>query len=740
MSTVVKAPEAALTGLAPRVRNPAGPYVASAFLGALLIFLVQPMFAKMATPLLGGAPAVWNVSLVCFQAALLLGYAYAHALARLRSVRLQMIIHAAVMGAGLLCLPLRLSGLLGEPDSEQPILWLVGTFAVSIAPPFAALSATAPLIQHWYARSGRADASSPFHLYAASNLGSLIGLAAYPLLLEPFARLADQAWIWAAGYLAVFALLMTSAGLSSRTHLAAANDARAPAGTITWKSRLIWLALAFAPSSVLMGATSHITTDVAAAPFLWAPPLMVYLLSFVIVFAKTPIITQDKAALYAVLAVVCVSPMLTGVASPAWPLALTADLLAVFFIALACHGMLNARRPDAGRLTEFYLIMSLGGVLGGAFNALLAPVLFDQVIEYPLMLAISLLLLAGPDNKPGARVMRFVAGAALAAVAAWALRLGGGDAPAWVRIVLFGLPMAAMVLAMRAPLAAAAAFACAAATGAAFAGLKPDSAERSFFGVVKVLELEQGDVRIMQHGTTMHGAQRTAGPHRLVPMTYYAPSTPIGQMFQSYGRTARSIGVVGLGLGSVACYAQPGQSWTFYEIDPLVAETAADASRFTFMSACAGDSPVVLGDARVKLTQQPDGKYDLLLLDAFSSDSVPAHLLTREAMALYLSKLSEDGVLVFHISNRHLALNKVVARVAGAEGASALYQKYVPAEPPEGFSEAGSEVALVAKSPRALEKARAMGGWTELAADGKRPWTDDFSNIIGAMIERHAAE
>jgi hypothetical protein len=733
MSTAFKSPGAARPALLSR--NPAAPYVASAFLGAILIFLVQPMFAKMATPLLGGAPSVWNVSLVCFQAALLLGYAYAHLLARLKSVRLQMVIHAAVMTAGLVCLPLRLSGLLGEPDPEQPILWLAGTFAVSIAPPFAALSATAPLIQHWYARSGRPDAASPYHLYAASNLGSLIGLAAYPLLLEPFARLADQAWVWAAGYLLVFALLMASAALSSRTSLVAANDGAAPSAPITWRTRLMWLALAFVPSSVLVGATSHITTDVAAAPFLWAPPLMVYLLTFVLVFAKTPVVPHAKAVMYAVLSVAAVSPMLTGLASPAWPVALTADLMAVFFVGLACHGELNRRRPDAGRLTEFYLIMSLGGVLGGAFNALLAPVIFDQLIEYPLMLVAALLLLAGKDNKPTPRTMRFVAGALVAALAAWGLQLGGVEPAAWVRILLFALPLVAMFLSMRTPLAAAAAFACAAATGAAFSGLRPDTAERSFFGVVKVLEQEGGEVRLMQHGTTLHGAQRTTGD-RLAPLSYYAATTPIGKMFQTYGADAHTVGVVGLGLGSVACYAKPGQAWSFYEIDPLVAKTALDATRFTFMSSCAGQSPIILGDARVKLAQQPDGKYDLLLLDAFSSDSVPAHLLTREAMALYLSKLSDDGVLVFHISNRHLALDRVVARVAAQEGASALYQKYVPATPPAGFVEAASEVALVAKSPAALARAKATGEWVDLVSDGKRAWTDDFSNIIGAMLER----
>ncbi len=728
----------AAAALGRMARVSAAPFIATAFIGASLIFLVQPMFARMATPLLGGAPAVWNVSLVCFQAALLAGYAYAHALSRLASLKAQVLIHAVVLTAGFLCLPLRMSGVMGEPPADAPALWLIGTFAVSIAPPFAALSATAPLIQAWYARSGLSDAADPYHLYAASNIGSLAGLAAYPLLIEPFTALADQSQGWSVGYALLAAILLFSgwsivqAGIKSN---AAAAHAATPAPA--WRERLIWLALSFAPSSLLVGATSHITTDVAAAPFLWAPPLMIYLLTFVVAFSKKPLISHQAAVMIAPLAAAGAALMLlSGLKSVA--LVMCADLLALFFIALACHGALNARRPDAAHLTQFYLIMSLGGVLGGAFNALLAPVLFPNVLEYPLMLVGGIALLAIGNAKitrPLLIVLAFAAAAALAAIVISAMNL----TPPRALFVLFILPAgAAIVMSRRAPLGAAIALACTLPLGGAFDLMRPHWSGRSFFGVVRVVDLP-GDngpgFRMMMHGTTLHGMQSLDPAHALIPATYYNPASPIGQAFKLFP-DARQVGVVGLGAGSTACYRTPAQVWRFYEIDPLVVKVATNPAHFTFLSSCQPKADIVLGDARISLGAEPREKFDLLLLDAFSSDSVPTHLMTKEAMQLYLSRLKPNGVLVFHISNRHLALKPVLARVVSASGAKALYQHYhpTPAEKDEGATAA--EVMLVSKSEAQLARARATHLWHDAPGDGQRPWTDDYSNIIGAMIER----
>ncbi|HEV7693451.1 MAG TPA: fused MFS/spermidine synthase [Hyphomonadaceae bacterium] len=725
------------------VRISAAPFIATAFIGASLIFLVQPMFARMATPLLGGAPAVWNVSLVCFQAALLLGYAYAHALSRLSSLKAQVLIHAVVLTAGFLCLPLRMSGLLGDPPADAPALWLIGTFAVSIAPPFAALSATAPLIQSWYARSGLSDAADPYHLYAASNIGSLVGLAAYPLLIEPFTSLTDQSQGWSVGYALLAAVLLFSgwsivqAGIKAGAAPAQTSAAPAPA----WREKLIWLALSFAPSSLLVGATSHITTDVAAAPFLWAPPLMIYLLTFVIAFSKKPLISHQAAVLIAPLAAAAAAlTLLSG--SKSVLIGMSADLLALFFIALACHGALNARRPDARYLTQFYLIMSLGGVLGGAFNALLAPVLFSNVLEYPLMLVAAVALLAIGNAKISRPVLVLLALAAVAALGAIVITVMDLRPPP-IFLLLFILPAgAAIILSRRAPLGAAIALACTLPIGAAFDVLRPHWTGRSFFGVVRVVDLPAENdpgpgFRFMMHGTTLHGVQSLKPERALIPGTYYGPAGAIGQSFKIYS-DARQVGVVGLGAGSVACYRTDGQVWRFYEIDPLVVKVATNPAHFTFLSSCQPKADIVLGDARISLTNEPKDKFDLLLLDAFTSDSVPTHLMTKEAMQLYLSRLKPNGVLVFHISNRHLALKSVLSRVVEASGAHALYQHYFPDDAAKKDGATSSEVMLVSKSEAQLARARATGLWQDAPGDGQRPWTDDYSNIIGAMIERAA--
>jgi hypothetical protein len=723
------------------------PFTVASFIGAALIFLVQPMFARMATPLLGGTPAVWNVSLVCFQAALLAGYGYAHVLQKLGSVRTQILVHAIVLVVGFACLPLRISGVMGEPSVDNPTVWLIGTFALSIAPPFAALAATAPLIQAWYARSGLADAADPYHLYAASNIGSLVGLAAYPLLIEPFTALADQTGGWAVGYIVLAAILLycgwSIVRVSATTQVIESAGAK-PRAAPALREKLIWLALSFVPSSLLVGATTHITTDVAAAPFLWAPPLMIYLLTFVIAFSKKPAIPHELVMVLAPLAAAGAGVMLLG-GLKSIALGLGADLAALFLIALACHGMLNARRPEAQHLTQFYLIMSLGGVIGGAFNALLAPVIFSNVLEYPLVLVAGVALLSLDDAKRGhAKISRLIwmliALAALALVAALLINLAQVPRSPGLVLALVAPAGIAVVMSRRAPLGSALALMLAMPVGPALDSMQAAWTGRSFFGVVRIVDSSEtaekgGNVRLLLHGTTIHGAQSLEADKRLTPRTYYSPSTPIGQTFDLYS-DARQVGVVGLGIGSTACYQQPAQTWRFYEIDPLVVKVASDPARFTFLSACQPNADIVVGDARIQLVNEPRGKFDLLLLDAFSSDSVPTHLLTAEAMRLYLDRMRQDGVLVVHISNRHLSLYQVVARVANAAGAKALSQLYTPTAEQTAAGASGSEVVLISRSQAKLDRAKATGLWTDLTSDGGRAWTDDYSNIIGAMIAR----
>jgi hypothetical protein len=729
----------------------AAPYVATVFLSASLVFLVQPMFAKMATPLLGGAPAVWNVSLVCFQAALLAGYAYAHLLARVRSVKTQVIVHAALLLVAALALPLSISTLFGTPDPSQPVLWLAGTFLVSIAPPFAIISATAPLIQNWYARSGRPDAADPYHLYAASNVGSLVGLAAYPLLIEPLLSLPVQTHLWALGYGVLSLCLITSGTLAFRSsQMHTATTAQAAAHTVpalpaayVWRERMTWLLLAAVPSGLLLGVSTHISTDVAAAPFLWAPPLMAYIATFIIVFSKTPLISTKTVSRYLPHIIACAIGLIATQSIIRVPLVIGigVHVLALFMVSLCLHGRMADLRPQASRLTEFYLLMSAGGVIGAAIVALLAPVTFKGVWEYPLMLGAALLLRPSSETILASASKGRVFIAAILVFAGFVVFTGQIDVdmdPAVYRIGVI-LMMAIAILGFESRVVPVAAL-----TGALFIGwtgnpAKNSVSERGFFGVVKTVEWKEQNLRLMMHGTTLHGAQRINDSARPTPLTYYHDDAPIGQAFIAMKPTAKTIGVVGLGVGSVACHAAPGQSFTYYEIDPLVADVARDASRFTFLSTCTPDAPIVLGDARVTLGAAETGKFDVLLLDAFSSDAVPAHLLTREAMALYLSRLSENGVLIFHISNRHLALMPTLARVGAAEGAVMISQNFNNGAQASVNGPIPSDVVVLARTDAALAPINANGLWEPLTADNGRAWSDAYSNVIGAMIERHRA-
>ncbi len=723
----------------------ASPYVATIFLSAALVFLVQPMFAKLATPLLGGAPNVWNVSLVCFQAALLLGYSYAHLLNHLvKSLRTQILIHAGLLALAAVVLPFQLSDALGAPDANQPTFWLIGVFAISIAPPFAVISATAPLIQSWYSRSGRADAHDPYHLYGASNLGSLVGLIAYPVLLEPLLSLSAQTGAWTVGY-ACLALLLVACGiLAYRTGGGVLPAASAPTVSADseakpgiWRQRLWWLTLAFIPSSLLVGVTTLIATKIASVPFLWVLPLLLYISTFIIVFSQKPVLSlassQRRLPLIVAIAFLVLPPL---IAFP-FNLPLIIHLAAVFFAAHVCHGLLAEDRPEAGRLTEFYLIMSLGGVLGGAFNALLVPVLFNSIIEYPLLLLAVLFVRPGLPMFAKGRDRLWVAAALVLVAAALALRLTVGpeqEAMIFFRVFLI-VAILCLVMGRASRMGAAIIAASAWGIGLVASPITGGYAERSFFGVAHIQERDGH--RVLFHGMTVHGTQSLNPERVLRPTTYYAPETPIGQVFASYDK-AGHVGVVGLGTGSVACYARPGQTYTYYEIDPLVAKLASDPAHFTYLSECTPGADIVVGDGRLSLASEPAGKFDIMLIDAFSSSSVPTHLLTREAIDLYLSRLSEDGVLVMHVSNNFMFLPRVVARITDDLGVPAHYQYFNPSADHESpFDAHASQVVIIARNEAALSAYAADEDWVTLEGDGKRPWTDNYTNVLGAMLERY---
>lgn len=719
-------------------------YTAAVFLSAFLLFLVQPLFGKMVLPLLGGSPAVWNTCMLFFQAALLGGYLYAHLSSSRLTVRRQATVHLAALALAALALPVSLRGAAPE-GGAAPIPWLLGVMAVTVGAPFLVLSGTGPILQRWFSRSGHAQAADPYHLYAASNLGSALALIAYPALMEPRMRLAGQSAAWTAGYALLALLIAGCAALVWKTaDTAASVDADAvesvdvaedaPAARVTLRERLIWIGLAFVPSSLLLGVTTFITTDLSPAPLLWVLPLALYLLSFTFVFARRPPIPHAwMVAIHPSAIAVAVLLLTAGyVKKPAF--AVPMHLLALFVIAMAAHGELARRRPHVRHLTEFYLWISVGGVLGGVFNALVAPVAFREIWEYPIILTLA--CLARP--WPGERITwRGHAMFALRAAAfAWGLAyLADNEAMRpWLFLLLAVVLINLLnVLLGRAPLWLAACIGAVLLVRAERVVNEPGVllSERTFFGRYKVMEYQHsGGFHVLRHGSTLHGAQSLEPYRRREPLTYYLMHGPLGKVFTATADRAgtRRVAVVGLGTGTTASYARQGEDWTFYEIDPGIERIARDTAYFTYLADSPARTRVVLGDARLSLARETDRTYDLILLDAFSSDAIPVHLMTREALDTYLARLAPRGLIVFHVSNRYLDLEPVVAALAKDRGLVA--RAGVGPRDRRSYESTSTWIA-VARTAADLGPLTADAyWWTPRLRPDVEPWTDDYSSLL----------
>lgn len=741
-------------------------FAVAIFTSASLVFVVQPMVTKLVLPMLGGSPSVWNTSMVFFQTALLAGYAYAHALQRVGSLKTQVVIHLVLLVLAALFLPLHINGWLGDPNPSAPIGWLLATLALSVGAPFAVLSATAPLLQAWYARvrAGYPDGKNPYVLYAASNLGSFLALLSYPALIEPLATLSGQRMGWSAGY-AVFLLMIAALGFvmwGRRLDRSAAEPAPlAKSAPIPWLEKGRWVLLAAAPSSLMLGVTAHLSTDVASAPFLWVIPLALYLLTFVIAFQNRPWIPLPVTLVLAA-AVGAVCCAFTALRPGYWPLLVALQLGAFFLLTLMCHQVLASRRPAPDRLTEFYLLMSLGGVVGGAFTALVAPVIFNDVWEYPLVLV--LVAFARPWNRGPVQkweIYAFVAALVLCAVPpilgaafdadwdlAWRFFNATGLRMEQITLWILLAPMiGAFLIRDRTPAFVALLAAISLSAWSIARGQDAAFTERSFFGVMRVTNQPDpdmgGDVHVLTHGTTLHGSQARAANRACSPTLYYSPLTPLGQsaqVVQARGRPV-NIGVVGQGTGSMAAYKRAQDTLTYFEIDPLVDRMARDPRWFTYISNCAqGPVTTVLGDARLTLNRQPEGSYDLLIIDAFSSDAVPTHLLTVEALRGYLKLLKPDGVVVLHLSNRNLDITHPAIAAADALGAPRLHQIFIQRPGQPAMAEASTEALIVAKTEQGLADFRQDPRWTVPAKTEVRPWTDDYVNLFGALWRSLTAE
>ncbi len=864
-------------------------FTLTTFLSALLLFSIQPMFAKMVLPVLGGSPSVWAVAMFFFQAALLIGYCYAHALITFVPTRISGFIHLALCLLAFVALPIQVPQWFGEPPaSGEPYLWQIGLFAVAVGLPFVAVAANAPLFQAWFAGTGHKHAMDPYFLYAASNLGSLIALLAYPFVLEPAYGVSALAGFWAIGFGLLVASIALLFWLVMRT-----NEAKTPAARVadaapadpalrpTWLKRLAWIGLAFVPSALLTAFTTHVTTDVASAPLLWVLPLALYLLTFVLVFrermatflplavivaalgATSYYIATDKLALLSndtttwgqtllaalgrpnalltllieqlngspwmgsllqvgllsiaafgvayrwsgwaprqwlltihVVAVVAAMLTLAQTRNEGWFVTAPIGVLVFFTSAMVAHRTLYEARPAPRHLTEFYLWMSLGGALGGLAAALLAPRLFSEVWEYPILLALSmacrpgalkleglapfdtkrllesglvlwilfaaavLIYLWGPylvDQypNPGSRLANTASIPSKAALwftwpltqlgraLDWLFALG---APGLV-IGLLGLLLLAIPRYPVGQMLLAAGMVAVMLTQET--SVNRGNAQRSYFGIYRV-QLQtstDGQWNTLVHGTTLHGAQRVRDEKGesiadITPSTYYHPESPMGKTVDvtreratAAGRKIR-VGVIGLGSGSLACHAKDDEKWTFFEIDPVMIDLATKSDMFTYMENCQPNADIVIGDARLTLNKQPTATFDLIIVDAFSSDAVPVHLMTAEALKMYVAKLKPDGVALLHISNRYLDLDGVLSATApSVPGLLGLIISDDTADT-TSYAQSTSTVALFSRDKDTLDAYRVTGSPTELDPGTLRAWTDDYSDILGPFVSK----
>ena len=733
-------------------------FAVTLFVSALLLFSVQPLFAKMALPKLGGAPAVWAVSMCFFQAMLLAGYCYAYALICWLDLRATVVVHAVVLLATLVALPIGLPGSLAEPPAGDAYFWLLGMLAAGVGLPFFAVAANAPLLQAWFTQTGHPAAQDPYFLYGASNAGSLIALLAYPLLVEPSIGLHMQSWAWSAGFGCLVILLLGSAAWmlarqdshtpGAASQLQSATTDSVAATPISTADRASWTLLALIPSALMVAVTSFITTDLTSAPLFWVIPLALFLLTFILVFRDRALLPLDVVSR-------AVPILFVAVLSLPYPgLRLVLALAAFVAATLICHGQLYAKRPAAQHLTEFYLWMSLGGALGGVFSALIAPQIFASAFEFmALMIAALFCRPEVLDALKGQFDLRRFSGIACLVLSALitqhlASRLGGDlFARGAMAIILCGLGLTLWFNRTHPALQAGVMLGI-----GLFGWMLPDSqlavhTARSFFGVVRVIETADGATRLMQHGTTLHGSRRLmgadgAGIDQPRPATYYHPAGPLArgvalarQVTTGSSTGAIRMGVVGLGTGSMACYTQPRDTLIYFEIDPVVAQIAQDARYFDFLSRCRPGSKIVMGDARLTLGKQADAAFDYLVIDAFSSDSVPAHLLTAEAMQLYLDKLALHGVLALHVSNRYLDL--VSAVTATARTLPGTTVRVVEFGGVAGDPDAQpSQVVFIALHRDILAS---MTSWPDAQQPGTSsvtPWSDDFSDVLSAIV-RH---
>jgi hypothetical protein len=744
-------------------------YTLTIFTSAFLLFLIQPMISKLLLPQLGGSPAVWNTSMLFFQTFLLLGYLYTHLSGKFLGAKKQTILHISLLLISIAWLPITLYTDVSFSSSNYPISWVIVSLFFSVGLPFFLLAANAPLLQFWLANTSHKDAHNPYFLYSASNVGSLLALLSYPVLIERALTLPTQTHVWSMLFCLFIALIAACAFYRTKHPItasqAAVNISKAePAPTL--RRKLYWMLLAAGPSSLMLGLTTYITTDISPIPLFWVIPLALYLVTFIAAFSKYSQIVDYALKAQNIFVPLTLLGMVMDVHFPYGLMIL--HVITFFITAMVCHGTLARKKPDAKHLTEFYVWMSLGGMLGGVFNAIIAPNIFTNTIEYSIAFFLCLLLRPSVDYVHTRKeyikdvLIPLAFGAALVGVSYATGHLFSGyrellatsyqkthtlsttdvlvmSNSRFIYItVLFLLIMTVIDRYYKRPLRftlLVASLFCAiyyTSHGTLFPrDVSVIYADRSFFGILRAYAYEEPPQHLLKHGTTTHGVQSLEAKYRLRPLSYYHP-LPVVKNSLDPALKDYPYAVLGLGTGTSACVGHKNQVVDIYEIDPAVIKIANNPELFTYLRDCPTKHNIILGDGRLSMAAAPDHRYGLIVIDAFTSDAIPIHLLTKEAVAIYRQKVAEHGIIALHISNRYFDLRPVAAALAEDAGLQAILLNDWPRND-EPLVYASSWV-LLTNDPKFLARANVTQKWRELKNDHTTAlWTDNYSNILQVL-------
>jgi hypothetical protein len=732
-------------------------YTWCVFASAWLLFMVEPMVAKMLLPLVGGAAAVWTTSVLFFQSVLLAGYAYAHFVATRFSTRWQVASHLLLLGLAAMALPIQFSGVGAPPPGANPSGWLLVTLLMRVGLPFFCLTTLSPLMQSWFVRTGHPHGDDPYFLYRASNLGSFGALVAYPVVVERFAGLGLQTRGWQVAYILLLTVVLVAGLLLWRSPAETPRPpAPTPGGKVISRTRFgRWVALAAVPSLWMLAVTTYFTTQIRPIPLLWVIPLAIYLLSFAIVFARRPIPLRPLARAYPYIAVVLLGLAILGANKLPFLYAALLQFGAFFVAALLCHGQLAGDRPPPSELTIFYLALAIGGAAGGLVGAIVAPAALPDLYEFPLVIIATALLLPRVRAVTRDRMVSEVGRAALLALpllavgavlvvtsvsahlATMKLTESGTLADLLQLLIVLPIPALGAVAFSGRPAGLAVILATIFALSQLPLGGQPRPlyVSRDFFGVHKVLTDVAGKTHIYENGGVIHGLQLQDPRLHDQPATYYSPTGPAAEVLQHSIAPDAHVAVVGLGAGSLACYAQPGQSWSFYEIDPEVVRIARDPALFTFLRDCTPRAPVVLGDGRLQMANAAAHGYDLVVIDVFSGDAPPVHVLTREALALYESKLRPGGIVLVNISNAYIDFRPVLAATGDSLGLLAYARQDTSVtQLQRDQGKAASEWMVLVPQAADARSLQGRPGWQPVLPEALSPvWTDDYSNLLRVL-------